>query len=844
MRFYNSSIDEVISEFSSDINNGINSIDVKDRLNRYGKNVLVKKRNRGVLKKFISQFDNVMILILVFSAVVSFFIALNSGSGEEFLEPIVILFIVFLNASLGTIQESKAEKTLEELNKMSATHCRVIRDGKEMFLDTSMLVPGDIVLLSSGDIVPADCRIIYENGLKVDESFLTGESELVVKHSDTITCDVSSIGDIYNMVFSGSYVMMGNCKVIVCGVGMSTEIGKIAFRLNESEDNKSPIENKLEVLSRYIGLGAIILCFIIFTIGVLNGSDIRDMFMISISLAVAAIPEGLPALVTIVFALGVQKMAKKNAIIRKLPSVEALGSASVICSDKTGTLTENKLSLVGVYVDEIKDIKDINDKDREVIKYGRMCISQGEDPIDIAIKEKTEIYSKNIDYDVLYEIPFDSNRKCMSVVVRYKDKKYVIVKGAYEVIKSKCKFIGDGVKSNVDKMSLDGLRIICIATKELKGNVIKNSEYLERDLEFKGVLAFKDTIRAGVIDSVRTCKMAGIKPVMITGDYILTAKAIAKEVGIFEGGDIAISGDTLHKMSDESLYDSIEKISVYARVNPEDKIRIVRMWQKKNKVVAMTGDGVNDAPALKVADIGCAMGRNGTEVAKNAADLILVDDNFSTIVESVKEGRNIYDNVKRAILFLLGTNMGEIFTMLFAMLFWQISPLLSMQLLWVNLVTDIAPALAIGMEEASDEVMRKRPKDKEEKILSLGSFRRLIFQGMLFASLVLFAFLIGKKENLVYARTMAFIVISLSQLFHAFNVKSDKSILSAGILSNKYLVYGTVLTLLLMLWVCFIPFLNSIFVLCILKIEHYLLCVFLSIVPVIVSEIKKALKKD
>lgn len=837
MQFYNRSVEDVVTYFGSDAINGISGLDIKDRVKQYGYNKLEKRKKKGVIRKFISQFDNAMIMILIISAVISFFLALDSGDKKEFLEPVVILFIVFLNATLGVLQESRAEKTLEELNKLASSTCKVIRDGKCIDIDTLFLVPGDIVLLEGGNIVPADCRVIEEIGLKVDESFLTGESESVCKHCDVMEGDVNSVGDISNMLFSGSSVMMGKCRCIVCDIGMNTQIGKIASSLGE--DVKSPIENKLEILSKYIGFGALILCLIIFVLGLFSGIPLIDMFMISISLAVAAIPEGLPALVTIVFALGVQKMSKRNAVIRKLPSVETLGSASVICSDKTGTLTENKLTLVKVGVLDSVDVNLATNKEKEILRYALMCTSDNGDPIDISIYETCKKYNIDMSYEMIYEMPFDSVRKCMSVVVENNGVTYLVMKGAYEVVSKKCKVIDGNVKSLVDSMSSDGLRVICVAIKRLDNKYIKSGEYLERDMNYLGILGFKDLPRKGIEDAVRVCNEAGIKPVMITGDYVLTAKSIAKSIGIYKDSDIALTGEQLHKMSDDELHTCIDKVSVYARVNPEDKIRIVKMWQRKGKVVAMTGDGVNDAPALKAADIGCAMGKNGTEVAKNAADLVLLDDNFSTIVESVKEGRRIYDNVKKSILFLLGTNMGEIFTMLFAMLFWQISPLLSMQLLWVNLVTDITPALALGLEKADDDIMKKAPKDKNEKLLSLETFVYLLFQGMFFSLLVLIGFVIGKRNGIEYARTMSFIIISLSQMFHAYNVRSDKSLFKIGFFSNKYLVYSTLITVSLISFVCFVPALATLFSLTLLRFKDYFICLLLSFMPIVLSEIKK-----
>ena len=575
------------------------------------------------------------------------------------------------------------------------------------------------------------------------------------------------------------------------------------------------------------------------------------MFMISISLAVAAIPEGLPALVTIVFALGVQKMVKRNAIIRKLPAVETLGSASVICSDKTGTLTQNKMSLVDLYASSRCSLNNINLEEKELLKFASFCTSVKydndsviADPIDKEIKSFYENKYLKEDYEMLYELPFDSTRKLMSVIIIYNGKKYVVTKGAFESIKRVSNLIDKKYEEMNNILSKEGHRVIAVSMKEINDLSVINSEYIERDLNFLGLLGFNDLPREGIKESVDICKEAGIKPVMITGDYVLTAVSIAKNIGIYQDGDIAVTGEELHKMDDERLYNNIDKISVYARVNPEDKIRIVKMWQKKDKVVAMTGDGVNDAPALKAADIGCAMGKSGTEVAKNAADLILVDDNFTTIVDSVKEGRNIYDNVKKAITFLLGTNMGEIFTMLFAMIFWQVSPLLSIQLLWVNLVNDIAHALSLCMEKADENIMKKKPKDKDEKLLSFNLLCRLILQGMFFSSLVLLGFYIGSKYNIEYARTMAFLIISLSQMFHAFNMRSDYSLFKIGFFSNKYLVYATSLSIIMMILVCFISPLVSIFELTILNPIDYVICLLLSIVPIIVFEIKKSIKKE
>ena len=769
-----------------------------------------------------------------------------------------------LNAIVGVYQENKAEKSLEALQKMTTPQSRVIRDGKEQIIQTSDLVPGDIVKLEAGDFIPADCRLVEANALKSDESILTGESVPVDKKADAIIAENEPLGDRVNMVYSGCVLTNGTAIAVVTETGMQTEMGKIAGLLDGNDDQKTPLQERLAKLGTYLGIVALIICAIIFVMGIMDGMPILEIFMTAVSLAVSAIPEGLPVIVTVVLSIGVGRMAQRHAVVKRLPAVETLGSTSIICSDKTGTLTQNKMTLLKAYVDggEIEDISDHNDaKVKDLLTYAILCsdasiyvdanqneVSVG-DPTEtsiIAAGRKNQILQENLatEYPRLAELPFDSDRKMMSTINEIDGKHVVIVKGAYDEMNLHM-IHGDLGKAAevVESMSKEALRVIAVAYKVI--DTIPDeltSESLENELTFMGVVGMIDPPREEVKESVATCIKAGIKPIMITGDHVLTATVIAKQLGIFHDGDLAISGQELAKMDDAELSEKLEKISVYARVSPEDKIRIVKAWQAKDKVVSMTGDGVNDAPSLKAADIGCAMGITGTDVAKSAADLILMDDNFATIVDAVREGRGIYNNIRRVVGYLLGTNIGEIAVVFFAMLLWRKTPLLSMQLLWINLVTDSLPAIALGMEPIHKGVMHEKPRPKKEGIFANGLGVQVVLQGIMFGLLSLIAFKIGMDDGgLKDGRTMAFIVLGLSQVHHSFSMRSHKSLFKIGPFTNKSLNKAAAVSIALMLIVIFIQPITTIFGLDHLSIHLYAIAWILSITPVIVLEIAKAL---
>ncbi len=864
MKAHVDSIDNVLSHFSSDQTVGLTTSQVEEKRAQFGENKLKEKKKKSIFAKLMEQFKDAMIIILLLAAVVSFVLACveqASGKHGEFFEPVLILVIVLLNAIMGVVQESKAEKALDALKNMSAPHARVIRNGKEEVIDASKLVPGDIILLEAGDFVPADARLIKSVSLKSEESALTGESVPSEKDARAEVKENAPIGDRTNMVFSGCSITYGTATAIVVATGMDTEMGKIANLLSNEEESQTPLQQKLATLGKYLGFMALAVCAVIFVVGLIDKMPFMEILMVSVSLAVSAIPEGLPAIVTIVLSIGVQRMVKKNAIIRRLPAVETLGSASIICSDKTGTLTMNRMTLVKAYVEGQEDLEDISGSNSDVVKklltYGTLCsdgsvvINDGKethigDPTETSIvfaayKNGLTKDALNEKYPRLAEIPFDSDRKLMSTVNVIDGKKVVIVKGAVDVMESRCS-AGDFEKAKEmnEKMTSNALRVLAVGYKFIDEVPSEPTpELLENDLTFMGLVGMIDPPRPEAKEAVAVCKKAGIKAVMITGDHVSTASAIARELGILNEGDLAITGADLDKMSDEELDQKVSLISVYARVSPENKIRIVKAWQKKGQVVSMTGDGVNDAPALKAADIGCAMGITGTDVAKGAADMTLTDDNFATIVDAVQEGRGIYANIKKVVGFLLGTNIGEVLTVFIAMLVWQVSPLISMQLLWINLVTDSLPAIALGMEPVEKDVMNKPPKPKDEGMFAHGYGVRTVLQGFMIGGLTLAAFAIGYIHSLEQGRTLAFMVLACSQLVQSYNMRSEHSLFKHGFFTNKNLNLAVLASAALMAFVLFVPGVQGAFGLVPLSLEMYLIGLGLALAPLLIMELAK-----
>ena len=863
MTAHNQSRSQVVETLKSDITLGLSQAEAQQRLSQYGENKLREKPKKTNFQRFLDQFKDAMILILLIAAAISFTVAIVEGNPKEFFEPVLILLIVFINAILGVFQESKAEKALDALKNMSAPHARVIRDGKEMLISSSELVPGDIIRLEAGDFIPADARLLQSASLKAEESALTGESVPSEKDAEAVVDEDAPLGDRSNMVFSGCSVTYGTATAIVTATGMDTQMGKIADLLDNEEEGQTPLQQKLAQLGKYLGFMALGACAIIFLVGILNGLEILHIFMTAVSLAVSAIPEGLPAIVTIVLSIGVQRMVKKNAIIRRLPAVETLGSASVICSDKTGTLTQNRMTLVKAWLDGQDEPEDISENNSEAIRkllsYATLC-SNGSvefkdghethlgDPTETAIvlaahKNGMPKELLNQQYPRLGEIPFDSDRKLMTTINLVDGKHLVIVKGAVDVMASRC-VSGDLEKAAQvnESMSRNALRVLAVGYKFIDAMpATLTPEELETDLHFMGLVGMIDPPRPEAKAAVALCRKAGIKVVMITGDHVVTASAIAKDLDILRDGDRAITGAQLDAMSDEELDAQVTEISVYARVSPENKIRIVKAWQRRDQIVSMTGDGVNDAPALKAADIGCAMGITGTDVAKGAADMTLTDDNFATIVDAVQEGRGIYANIKKVVGFLLGTNIGEVITVFVAMLLWHESPLLSMQLLWINLVTDSLPAIALGMEPVENDVMDRKPKPKKEGLFAHGFGVRTVLQGVMFGSLSLIAYWLGKTFTGLEAggQTLAFMVLAMSQVVQAFNMRSEHSLFKIGPFTNKTLNKAALISTGLMVLVMFTP-LSGIFGLMTLSPWLYLAGVGLFMAPLAVMEFSKA----
>ena len=862
---HNTPQEDLLKELRTSLEAGLSSQEAQQRLGQYGENKLAEKKKKTNLQRFLEQFKDAMIIILLLAAAVSFVVACFDHDPMEFFEPLLILLIVVLNAVLGMVQEAKAEKALDALKSMSAPHARVLRDGKEQVIDAAQLVPGDVIRLEAGDFIPADARLLKSVSLKSEESALTGESVPSEKDAAALVEEKAPLGDRSNMVFSGCSVTYGTATAVVTGTGMNTEMGKIAGLLEGEEEGQTPLQQKLAQLGKYLGFVALAACAVIFVVGLAGGINVLEIFMTAVSLAVSAIPEGLPAIVTIVLAIGVQRMVKKNALIRRLPAVETLGSASVICSDKTGTLTQNRMTLVKLWVNGEPELETVSASNtptaRELLRYGALCCDGSVvykedgteqhigDPTETSIlvaahKNGMEQDELNRQYPRLAELPFDSDRKLMTSVNQIDGKIVAIVKGAFDMMAARC-VSGDleAAKEKNDEMSRGALRVLAVGYKILEeAPEDPTSEELENGLTLLGLVGMIDPPRPEAKAAVATCRQAGIKPVMITGDHVVTASAIAKELGILGDGDKAITGAQLDAMTEEQLDQEVEHISVYARVSPENKIRIVKAWPRKGQVVSMTGDGVNDAPALKAADIGCAMGITGTDVAKGAADMTLTDDNFATIVDAVREGRGIYANIKKVVGFLLGTNIGEVLTVFFAMILWHKTPLLSMQLLWINLVTDSLPAISLGMEAVEADVMDHKPKPKSEGIFAHGLGIQVVLQGCMFALLTLAAFVLGQRYggSLEAGQTMAFMVLALTQIVQSFNMRSQRSLFAIGPFSTKKLNGAALLSLALVCLVLFTP-VRVAFGLVLLPAWLYLVGLGLILVPLPVMELAKAI---
>ena len=861
--WHSSSVEEIAKNLKTNINIGLSDDEAQKRFDRYGPNNLKEKKKESIFVKFIKQFNDFMIITLIIAAIISAVVSKLNGEAD-YIDSIIIVAIVIFNAIMGLVQEQKAEKSLEALKKMSAPNAKVRRDGRVQEIDATLVVPGDIVILEAGNYVPADCRLINSYNLKIEESALTGETIPSLKDSSKILKENTAMGDLCNMVFATTIVVNGHGEAIVVETGMNTRVGKIAGMIIEDESPETPIQKKLAEVGKILAIACIIICVLIFVIGIFKKIPIIEMFMTSVGLAVAAIPEGLPAIVTIMLSIGVTKMAKKNSIIRKLPAVETLGSSSVICSDKTGTLTQNKMT-----VTEIRNcFGRANSNERKfILELGTMCTDTTEERTNGKlgfVGEATEVaisnaameegVSKSFLYDEMKrinDIPFDSKRKMMTTIHKYGNEYRIITKGAPDVLLKRCSncYSGgqivpifskkDDINEQNNQMAEKALRVIAVAYNDVEK--LPEMQDVEKDLIFCGLIGMIDPPREGVKEAVRTCRRAGIKTVMITGDHLQTAKAIAKELGILKRGDLAIDGETLERMSQHELEQNIMDYSVFARVSPEHKVRIVKAFQSTGAVVAMTGDGVNDAPALKNADIGIAMGKGGTDVAKNAADMILLDDNFVTIVEAVKQGRNIYDNIKKAIHFLISTNIGEIVTIFFGLVLGIKSPLLAIQLLWINLVTDSLPAIALGLEKEEENIMSRLPRNPKKNLFADGLWWKIIIEGAMLGIFTLLAFSIGNRlYSVEVGRTMAFLTLGILELVHSFNIKSEESIFKIGVLENKYLVGALVLGVILQVIVVVVSPLAQVFSLVPLTGMQWLYTILIAVAPIPIVEIQKA----
>lgn len=841
---------------------GLSSKKAEELLQKNGENVLQEGKRKTALQVFLSQFADLLVIILIIAAIISMF----SGNIES---TIVIFAVITLNAILGTVQHINAEKSLDSLKSLSSPNAKVIRDGQKIEIPSKEVVEGDMVVLEAGDLVVADGRIINNYSLQVNESSLTGESTNVDKNDDNITAEVP-LADRTNMVYSGSLVTYGRAIVAVTGTGMNTEIGKIASLMNAAKEKKTPLQESLDKFSSKLAIIILIISALVFGLSLLNHMAILDALMFAVALAVAAIPEALGSIVTIVQAIGTQKMAKENAVIKDLKAVESLGCVSVICSDKTGTLTQNKMTVQKIYINGesiFEEELDLNNQSHRYLLYDMVLnndssIVDGKgigDPTEYALLEPLRKLGYNEDdlrsvLKRLEEVPFDSDRKMMSTKYKLHGVNHILTKGAIDAILDRCDSIAtkDGVRpiTQADKADIlkqnteyseNGLRVLTFAYKESDEELNVNTEY---GYTFLGLVSMIDPPReeskAAVADAVR----AGIKPVMITGDHKITATAIARQIGIFREGDIAVTGMELDAMSDSELDQKIEKISVYARVSPENKIRIVEAWQRKGNIVSMTGDGVNDAPALKKADIGVAMGITGTEVSKDAASMVLQDDNFATIIKAVANGRNVYRNIKNAILFLLSGNMAAIFAVVYASLLALPVPFEAVHLLFINLLTDSLPAIAIGMEKPEKDLLSQKPRDPKQGILTKEFSTLMLLQGALIAVVVMTAFYIGLQVNAATASTMAFATLTLARLFHGFNCRSKHSIFKIGLASNVYSLLAFAAGVGLLAFVIFVPFMHPLFKIAELTGAQIGFIALLAFIPTVIIQIAKVIAEN
>ena len=861
-KYFSIETEEILEKFNVS-KDGLNEKQVDENISKYGLNELNQKKKKSVLQVFISQFKDLLIFILIAAGIIS----MLSNNVES---TIVIFAVIILNAVLGTVQHFKAEQSLDSLKALSAPSAKVIRNGSKIEIHSKNVVPGDILVLEAGDLITADGRVIESYSLQVNESSLTGESLSVDKITEKIDKEEVALGDQKNMVFSGSLVTYGRALVLVTNTGMKTEIGKIATLMDETQEKKTPLQVTLDDFSKKLAIIILAICAIVFGLSLYRKMPVLDSLMFAVALAVAAIPEALSSIVTIVLALGTQKMAKENAIIKKIRAVEGLGSVSIICSDKTGTLTQNKMTVRKVYVDKKlingSEISLDNKVQEYLIKNSILCNDstsrEGKeigDPTEVALVnlghdiEIDELNLRN-EYNRLAEIPFDSDRKLMSTLHKIDGKNIMFTKGALDVILDRVKYImtSDGVREltledkneilDVNRsLSESGLRVLSFAYRQLD-EVRELTLEDEYDYTFLGLISMIDPPREESKQAVADCITAGIKPIMITGDHKITASAIAKEIGILRDGDRAIEGLEIDKMSAEELRENVEHISVYARVSPEHKIRIVKAWQDKGQIVAMTGDGVNDAPALKQADIGIAMGITGTEVSKDAASVILTDDNFATIVKSVSNGRGIYNNIKNSIKFLLSGNTSGIIAVLYSSIMALPMPFAAVHLLFINLLTDSLPAISIGMEKSNRDLLKDKPRGKNESILNKDFLLGIGFEGLLIAIFTMVAFYIGNpKETPLTASTMAFATLCLARLFHGFNCRGKGSIFKLGVFSNKYVWYAFGVGLVLLNAVLFVPFLQNLFEVENLAFNQYVSIYVLAFIPTLIIQLKKVI---